>query len=369
MLHNFIVEYRDSIIQRTRDKMAARPWPTTTSTGELENGVSLFLTQLANTLRDRMDDIREVNGLGFAQTSIGVSAARHGGDLLELGFTLSEVVHDYGDICQAVTELALEKKAVISIEEFHTLNQCLDDAIAQAVTEHSRIKSARASLEETERMGYVTHQIRDLLNTAIMAYQILKQGAVSVNGTTGAVLGSSLVGLRDFIDTQMSEVRLLNPVRERIHLADILKEVTGAAALHAELRVVDFVIRPVNYDCQVMVDTQLLQSAIMNLLNNAFKFTPSGGRVVLRTYTEKGNLVIEIEDECGGLTQGEGVDMFQAFQQRRGTNRTGLGLGLSIARKAVAAHNGSISTRNIPTVGCVFSIKVPLAGAIEVAAT
>lgn len=98
-----------------------------------------------------------------------------------------------------------------------------------------------------------------------------------------------------------------------------------------------------------------------NLLNNAFKYTPAGGHVVLRARTnEEARLLIEVEDECGGIPASEG-DPFQSFGQRRGSDRTGLGLGLSIARKAVRAHGGDIHIRNIPGKGCIFVIDVPLA--------
>jgi signal transduction histidine kinase len=99
----------------------------------------------------------------------------------------------------------------------------------------------------------------------------------------------------------------------------------------------------------------------MNLLNNAFKFTPAGGRVVLRARTNKEeHLLIEVEDECGGIPASAG-DPFQSFGERRGGDRTGLGLGLSIARKAVRAHGGDIHIRNFPDRGCVFVIDIPLA--------
>ena len=77
--------------------------------------------------------------------AIGSTATRHGRDLLALGFTVSQVVHDYGDICQAVTELAIEQNAPITTDEFKTLNRCLDTAIAEAVTEHARITAESRS--------------------------------------------------------------------------------------------------------------------------------------------------------------------------------------------------------------------------------
>ena len=66
------------------------------------------------------------------------SAGQHGHDLLLKGFTVSQVVHDYGDVCQTVTDLALETNAPISTEDFRTLNRCLDEAIASAVTHYMR---------------------------------------------------------------------------------------------------------------------------------------------------------------------------------------------------------------------------------------
>ena len=355
MLHEFLTIYRDAIIARTRAKLVARPWPSA-STRELEHGVPLFLSQLSETLR------RELSATPLPSNAIGDAAARHGGDLLALGFTLSAVVHDYGDICQAVTELALEHHAPITTEEFHTLNRCLDTAIAEAVTEHGRGSAARTSTEETERLGHITHEFRNKLNTAIMAYEVLKRGTVAINGSTGLVLGRSLVELRDFVANTEAGVRLAAERQERtqVSVAAFLKDIADAGALHAEVRGVTFVVQPVNPEWAVTADAQLLESAVTNLLNNALKYTRAGGQVVLRVRMQDRRVLIEVEDECGGLTPTVG-DPFQPFGQRRGQDRTGLGLGLSIARKAVRAHGGDIHIRNIPGTGCVFTIDVPLA--------
>src|SRR5688572_32460536 len=118
MLYEFVATYREQIIAKTREKVALRPWPPA-SAGELENGVPMFLSQLVETLK------WESSATPFSSTAIATSATRHGAELLGLGFTLSQVVHDYGDVCQAVTELAVEHNAPITTEEFHVLNRCL----------------------------------------------------------------------------------------------------------------------------------------------------------------------------------------------------------------------------------------------------
>jgi len=356
MLFEFVTTYRDAIIARSREKLTARPWPSA-SVHELANGVPLFLTQLSGTLRSAS------TGTPHSPGAISSTATLHGRELMALGFTVSQVVHDYGDICQAVAEVAIEQNAPITTDEFKTLNGCLDTAIADAVTEHARITAQSRSTDESERLARVAHETRDLLNTAILAFHALKRGSVAINGSTGAVLGRSLMGLRGLVDSTLSEIRIgaNQQRRERVSVTPFLNEIAIAGGLYAESRGLAFAVEAGDPGWAVNADPQLLASAVTNLLNNAFKYTRSGGHVMLRAHaTEDARLVIEVEDECGGLPDTAG-DPFQPFGNQRGRDRTGLGLGLSIARKAVRAHGGDIRIRNIAGKGCVFVIDIPLA--------
>ena len=355
MLYEFIELHRDAIVARTRDRVRTRPWPSVSS-AEIEHGVPLFLSQLTETLR------LEGTATPYASDAIGNTAARHGAELLAAGFSVSQVVHDYGDICQAVTEIAVEQQAPITVEEFHTLNRCLDTAIAEAVTEHTRLTTQKRSREEVERLGHAAHELRDLLNGALLAFHALKRGTVPVNGSTGAVLGRSLTSLVALVDRSLAEVRLAGPSqwRERLTVTPFIDEVAATGMLHAEYRGVRFVVTPADPALAVDADPQLLASAVLNLLHNAFKHTPPGGTVALRVYAKGTRLLIEVEDQCGGIPAGSG-DLFQAFADRRGTDRSGLGLGLSIARQAVRAHGGDITIENRPGLGCMFTIDIPLA--------
>ena len=355
ILHEFINTYRDPIITRTREKLTDRPWAVV-SQSELEHGVPLFLTQLSESLR------LETTANPFSDQAIAASAVKHGRELRALGFNISQVVHDYGDICQAITEVAVEQNAPITTEEFHTLNRCLDTAIAEAVTEHARITAETRTTEEIERTGQVAHEIRDVLHSAVLAFNTLKLGTVAINGSTGAVLGRSLMTLRDLVDNTLSDVRMAANIqrRERIQVAALVGEIASVANLHAECRGLRFGVENVEADMVVNGDPQLLASAVTNLLNNAFKFTKAGGRISLRARRDGERVLIEVEDECGGMA-GDVDTVFEPFADRRKTDRTGLGLGLSIARKAVTTHGGGIYVRNIPGKGCVFAIALPLA--------
>ena len=132
MLHEFLTLHREEIIARTRQKVGARMAPQPT-TAVLEHGVPLFLEQLAATLRREQETPARPTSPEMAR-----SAVLHGAELRRAGFTVGQVVHGYGDVCQAVTELAIELGIPISADEFKTLNRCLDEAIAQAVTEFAR---------------------------------------------------------------------------------------------------------------------------------------------------------------------------------------------------------------------------------------
>ena len=143
MLHEFLTANRQELIDRCREKVLKRSAPAP-DRAELEHGIPLFLDQLTQTLHLDGDfdagESLKVSGTPYggpasSASNIGITAGKHGNDLLEQGFTIGQVVHDYGDLCQAVTELAAEKETSINVEEFRTLNRCLDNAIADAVTE------------------------------------------------------------------------------------------------------------------------------------------------------------------------------------------------------------------------------------------
>ena len=356
MLHDFVAANRDAIISRTRGLVGSPPRPSG-STPALERGLPVFLTQITETLR------LEATETPFPASAISAAAARHGAELRGNGLDVSQVVHGYSDICHAITELAVERKASITTEEFRTLNRCLNTAIAEAVTEHARLTAQTESAGEVERLGNAAHELRDILNTALLAFHVLMKGTVGIGGGTGAVLGRSLMSLREVVDRTLSEVRLTTGKqrRERLSVVAFIDEIAATGMLHSEYRQIQFTVEPVNASLAIEGDPQLLTSAVMNLLHNGFKNTPPGGHVELRAHAEERRLIIEVEDECGGFPESKG-DLFEVFGDRRGSDRSGLGLGLSIARKAMRAHGGDIHVRNMPGKGCVFVIEVPLAG-------
>jgi signal transduction histidine kinase len=302
---------------------------------------------------------------------INDSAALNGHDLLRNGLTVAEVVNGYGDVCQVVTELATERNAAISAEEFHTFNQCLDGAIAGAVTAYGKQREHDLGDVGTERLGVLAHELGNLLNTAKLSFSMIQKGKVGVGGSTGAMLVRSLSGLGALVDRSLAEVRLEAgaPKLQPISVVEFIQEVEVSAAMEAEGYGLHLAVHSVESDVTIDADWHLLASAVSNLLQNAFKFSRPHGHVALTTRITSDRVLIDISDECGGLPRGKAEEMFRPFTQGS-SDRSGLGLGLSIALNAARANCGDIHVQDIPGKGCVFTIDlprrpVPSAGAVS----
>ncbi|HTL32146.1 MAG TPA: HAMP domain-containing sensor histidine kinase [Kofleriaceae bacterium] len=336
------------------------PEPTTV---ELEHGIPLFLDQLIGALRAEIG--APLEGSSRLPPEIGSSATSHGNELLQSGYTVDQVVHDYGDLCQSVTELAAESKSTITVDEFRTFNRCLDNAIADAVTEFSRQRDMMISIQGehalNERLGMLGHELRNLLNAALLAFDVLKTGQVAVMGATGALLDRSLISLRALIDRSLADVRLsegLAVQRSPFNVRDFLEECAISAALDARSRGITFEVSEIDRQLTVDGDHLMMGSAVSNLLQNAIKFSRPHGKVTLEVRSMGDRVLIDVRDECGCLPPGKAEELFEPFKQRS-SDRSGLGLGLSISRRAVEANRGTLTVRNIAGTGCVFTIDLP----------
>lgn len=352
MLDAFVVRHREEIIRRCRVKGDLRSTPQSMP-GETASGISRFLDQLVDILRHQRSTGAEIDQ----------AAANHGHDLLLQGCSVSEVVHSYGDVCQAITDLALHLDAPITVEDFRTLNRCLDDAIASAVTEYGRGNQSLVDAETArgdERVGLLAHEIRNLVGTASVAFEVLRTGNVGLGGSTGGVLQRTLAALRDLINRSVSDVRLRHEIRKptRFSVAEFLTELAPAAALNAGARGLTFTADPGDAAAIVDADRPVLAAVVANLLQNAFKYTRPGTSVALRGRATADRVLIEVEDECGGLPEGDVEDLFQPFE-RRSADKIGLGLGLAMSRWGTEINNGVISAGNRPGHGCVFTVDLP----------
>ena len=372
MLHEFLTTNRAELIARCAQKVSDRT-PPGGRAEDMDSGVSPFLDQLIKTLGVEQTDepmrSRSVSGPSgggnLAFSEVAETAARHGRELLRNGYTIDQVVHDYGDLCQSITDLAFENDSQIEIDEFRTLNRCLDNAIAEAVTEYSYQRDFAIADRQVKalnvHLGEFAHEVRNQLNIAMLAFSAIKTGNVAPGGATGMVLDRSLLALKNLVNRSLSEVRVtagLPVLSHLFSLSEFIYEIGLSAQLEADLRGCSLSIRAVQPGLAVDADRDLLSSAVGNLLHNAFKFTRERSEVTLKSYAAADRILIEVGDYCGGLAGADPEGLFRPFAQT-GADRTGVGLGLSISRRSVEANNGTLTVRDFPGSGCVFTIDLP----------
>lgn len=373
MLHLFLSKYRETLIDRCLIKVARRSGGHTAHALS-SAGVPLFLDQLILTLKLEQssgahggDRVSGPAGGPSSGSNLGKAATQHGRELSERGFTLEQVVHDYGDLCQAIMDVSLELAVPIHLEEFRTLNRCLDNAIADAVTEFSEQRQLISDDREQQllnhRFATLASDLRTHINAASFSYAAIKSGQASVGGATSTVLERSLKSLRQIVDQTVLEA-LIPPAmpinHDIVQIDDLLGDVKRAVTGDAKASRCKFALHVVGLGLAVRVDRDLISAAIANLLHNAFKFTRAGGAVTLTAYEAGGQLLIDVQDQCGGLGHVHKEDLFQPFKQSdRIKPGTGVGLGLSVARRSVEAHSGTLTVRDLPGSGCVFTISLP----------
>jgi signal transduction histidine kinase len=345
------------------------------------NGLPIFFKQLLHVLEHAPTEVVqiEVDKVGMVKAAnesdepaiaaatgrpydveVAKSAGAYGRELQHLGYTLSHVVHAYGAICQAITEIAIEKKAAITTEEFRALNRCLDTAIAGAVTTFHSERAEDVTNRETQHLGFLAHELRNALAIVNTSLRLIKGGTVGFGGSIGQVLDRALKRQQELIDRSLAEVRLrVDPKvhKETASFHQLVEQVIVTA--EAETRLKNQMLRiDIAPGLEIDADQYLLFSAVSNLVQNAIKYSCPGGMIRIRAHRAGEQTIIEVEDECGGLSSASPSDLFKPFEQQH-KNREGLGLGLTIAHRAIALNGGTIDVKNLPRSGCIFRITLP----------
>jgi signal transduction histidine kinase len=309
LLHEFVTKNRAEIIARARARIGSRIAPLPTE-AELEQGVGLFLDDLLQALAPAPAPARSRPGLA-----------------LRRGFTVAQVVYDFGDICQTITELVSERDAPLDAHEFRILNQSLDDAIASAVSEFSRRHDHETREQRAHDLTLFADQLRPLIAAALLAFEMVQKGAVGAGGSTGALVGRSLWALRRKIDSTLAVARLDRgaAIHERVVLADVVEELEVSASIEAKGRGVRLAMDVSDRALVVDGDREILSAALNNVLEAAIQGTSRGGQVTVTL--EQHDSMVRLVVSTTGVLDGEGD-------------------GLAVARRAVGACGGVVEIFN-----------------------
>ena len=354
MLHDFLTQERATILLVAKQK-AIETQGTRMTSEAVEAGWGIFYDEMIDLLkRDQPFEFHAEKGHHT------IEAEKQGKEYLRLGYTVSEVVHSYGILCQAITDLATKLGFEITSREFRQLNLSLDTAIAESVTEFEKVRRKTVDREEIKRLGTLSHELRSYLQSATIALEMIESGVVGVLSKTGGVLQTSLKKMAELIDTALTEVRLRSEpdcYKQRTPVFELMSEVGVTAGLEARSRNITLVVQGFS-NLQVEVDRQLCISALANLVQNALKFTPIGGTIQIRTRQDGGRILIEVEDECGGIPEQELEKLFALELGARG-GESGRGHGLAISRAAIELNGGQLRVENLPGKGCIFILDLP----------
>ncbi len=378
MLYDFLEKEHDYIVNKCDEATAILAGKKEISSS-IRAGWSTFLEQLTELLKLDKITFDLVDGKGKlaakekaeqkkrdekskedSEFALKSAAQNRGQEYRKLGFTLSDVVHSYGIVCQAITSSASELNYQINPIEFSQLNLSLDVAIALAVTEYDRIQIEEGEKSNLERIGSLAHELRNSLQSAFIALELIQSGDVGAKSQTGKLLDRSLQSLKMLIDSALLTVRLkADPVPhlEWLPVLAVASDVEMTSSSEARKHVIGFKVE-IAPNLSVFADRQHFTSALANLTQNAVKFSHPGGKVTLRGFLKGDRAKIEIEDECGGLPAAKLKALFTPFEQMD-KNKSGLGLGLSISRRAIQLSDGEITARNLPGKGCIFTIDLP----------
>jgi len=246
-----------------------------------------------------------------------------------------------------------------------------DDEIAHlAVVLNQMIARLDESFQNTQRFtSDASHELRTPLT--------IMRGELEA-----LLLGRSLEpDLRDALGSLLEEVeRLVRIVeglfalsrldtgeaqteRVRLDLAKLAETTADQMCLLAEVKHIDL-IRETSQRVEIEGDRARLKQLVVNLLDNAIKYTPENGRVALAVRSENSTALLEVSDTGPGVSEVALPHVFERFYRAdevRSREIGGAGLGLSIVQSICAAHGGSVTAANTPPRGCRFTIELPLA--------
>jgi signal transduction histidine kinase len=149
--------------------------------------------------------------------------------------------------------------------------------------------------------------------------------------------------------------------RERVETSALLATARAALEPQAQDAGVTFAFAASPDLPAVRGDPDKLAQLFLNLLDNAVKHSPKGGKVQVDAMRENGHAIVRVRDQGSGLPQGAETRLFRRFYRGENAQRDGAGLGLAIAQAIAEAHGGSITARNVDAGGAEFTVRLPSA--------
>ncbi len=244
--------------------------------------------------------------------------------------------------------------------------------LGQSLNEMSQ-KVHDSQQSQRDFVANVSHELKTPLTSIQGFAQAILDGTVStpqdVQQAAGVIYSESERMYRlvqELLSLARLEAGTADLEQVRLDLREVLQSLAAQFALRARTAGVDLTVET-GESLPLLGDGDRLMQVFNNLLDNAFKFTPQGGRIRLQATTEPGKALVRVTDSGPGIDPAEQKRIFERFYQvdkaRSGGGDRGVGLGLAIAAEIVRAHGGEISVESAPDGGSTFTVRLPLAAA------
>ena len=348
---DFLKQNRDALLAKGEEKVCeSLPTVASLTTEQLRDSLGLLLDEILESLepgRGRLSD-RESSPI----------ARGHGAQRQVLNTAIADLVREYYLFLESAAELASDERTSLGPAGLLAFTKALFSATADAVAEYVRRQEQQQRQADFEYFAFVAHELRNPLSSTKLAWELLVRKR-EIDPRRVEVINRGLGRLAELIDNSITRSRIGTGVevrREPVAVDELVSEAQDDSTIDAETKNIRVVAAASGH--VVAADHRLLRSALTNLLRNAIKFTREGGQVAVRSRLAEGRVLIDVEDECGGLPPDRAEWLFAAFEQA-GRDRSGFGLGLAISKQAIEAHGGTLSVKDVPGKGCVFTIDLP----------
>jgi PAS domain S-box-containing protein len=250
---------------------------------------------------------------------------------------------------------------------------------ATPMRDHSNLLGAVAVLEDithlrdldrlkTEFIGVASHELRTPVTSLQLSVQLMAEEAVGpLNSAQKEIVSAQLEDIdrlermmHDLLDLTKLEAGVTPPRFELSSSQSLIDGAVDAVRSQAEAKGVTLEQEGPDLFPSIRVDIGQMTRVLINLLNNAIRHTPAGGNVRIGAAMEGERVTIHVTDTGTGIPHEYLSRIFERFVQVPGATRGGAGLGLSIARQIISAHEGEISVASEPGKGSRFVISLPI---------
>ena len=358
-LAQVIDDSRDAIIKRWLERVCTEiAGAPKVERALLRDGLPDYLAALVRLLRT---EEAAPDPLSCAMAAWARVAREHGITRVRLGFDIAQLVHEFIVLRQSVRQICVEKQLAHDAEAEAILADAIEAAISVAVHSYVETRDFETRRRQAEHVGFLTHELRNPLSTAMLASQKLRSSASTKEGELLDLVDKSHRRLTELINsvlhTEKLEAGKVEPHRVRVRLGTLMEAALEAARSIAAEKRIGFHVSYDDADVEIDVDPELTRSAIQNVADNAVRYTDAGDvHIDVKVLADK--IVVHVRDSCPGLSPEELATIFEPFERGR-TGKAGTGLGLAIALRSIEAQGGSIHAESPDDSGCHFSIELP----------